>query len=250
MAQSARKYPVTSQPTALVSIHDVMPENLPQVARILDLLERLDVHPVTLLVVPGLAWDEEGLQQLRQWHSAGCELAGHGWTHRAARIGSLYHKVHSTLLSRNVAEHLALDAAGIERLIRDCHAWFADRGLPEPGLYVPPAWAMGAIRRSAFRDLPFRYYETLTGARDTDSGRFQSMPVIGFEADTRLRAIVLRISNAVNLLRIRLTKQPLRIAIHPHDLDYLLAPDVERLLRKAKGAMGARFVSYSEAMPG
>lgn len=45
---------------ALVSVHDVMPETLERVQRILDLCAAINPVPLTLLVVPGLGWDCSG----------------------------------------------------------------------------------------------------------------------------------------------------------------------------------------------
>ena len=89
---------------ALVSVHDVMPETLPQVERILTLLDAEGIAPVTLLVVPGTGWNNEGIERLRGYQARGCELAGHGWVHRVERITGFAHRVHSRVISRNSTE--------------------------------------------------------------------------------------------------------------------------------------------------
>jgi hypothetical protein len=150
--------------------------------------------------------------------------------HEAATIQGLRHRLHSSLISRNVAEHLALDANGICALVEDCHAWFARQALPAPSLYVPPAWAMGPIDRRSLRALPFRYYETLTGLYDARDDRFAPLPLLGFEADTPGRAVSLKVLNAVNGWIGRCCGR-LRLAIHPRDFQLFLASDLERRLR-------------------
>ncbi|WP_343043864.1 polysaccharide deacetylase family protein [Marichromatium bheemlicum] len=211
-------------------MHDVMPETLPQVERLLALLEAERVYPVTLLVVPGGDWDEAAITRLHQWQQRGYELAGHGWHHRVASYGGWYHRLHARLVSRDVAEHLALDAAGISTLVQRCHAWFGEQGLEAPGLYVPPAWAMGRIARSALAELPFERYEYLSGILSAESGLFEPVPMLGYEADTPGRARAIGLWNRLNRSRAR-ARGWLRIGIHPHDLELHLAESLRRDLR-------------------
>ncbi|MBK1717135.1 polysaccharide deacetylase family protein [Thiocystis violacea] len=215
----------------LVSVHDVMPETLPRVERILDLLATEGVNAVTLLVVPGLDWSSEQIDWLRRHEARGYELAGHGWLHRVATYGGLRHRLHAWFLSRNVAEHLALDADGILNLMSRCHAWFRAHGLRAPTLYVPPAWAMGAIPRNALAELPFLRYEIFSGVLSGQTGRLYPIPMLGYEADRAWRIPVIRIWNHFNRHRSR-RRGWLRIGIHPQDLDLALAEDLRRDLRR------------------
>ncbi|AFL74144.1 DUF2334 domain-containing protein [Thiocystis violascens] len=216
---------------ALVSVHDVMPETLPQVNRILALLAAEQVSAVTLLVVPGASWTARDLDTLRDYEARGYELAGHGWRHRVERFGGLRHRLHGQFISRNVAEHLALDSAGIIDLMGRCHDWFAQQNLRAPSLYVPPAWAMGDIERSALAELPFLSYELFSGILSAQTGRLHPMPLLGYEADTALRTPLLRLWNRLNRHRAR-NNGWLRIGIHPRDLDLRLAEDLRRDLRQ------------------
>jgi len=217
--------------TAIVSVHDVMPETLPDVLDILDRLDRLDVPPPTLLVVPGKPWCADGLKTLANLQRAGHELAGHGWSHTVNGVSTLFHRLHSKLLSRRAAEHLTRDSHAIPALIARCHGWFVNAGLRAPALYVPPAWAMGRVPRSRLRTLPFARYEYLSGVYNARADRFHHLPLVGFEADSIARARPLRLWNAANFALARATRRPLRIAIHPSDLRLPLADDLERLLR-------------------
>ncbi|UHD17699.1 polysaccharide deacetylase family protein [Thiocapsa bogorovii] len=225
---------------ALVSVHDVMPETLPQVDRILSVLNEEGIAPVTLLVVPGAGWSSEGIERLDRFRARGCELAGHGWLHRVERITGLAHRMHSRLISRNVAEHLALDRVGIHRLIARCHAWFVDQGLGAPALYCPPAWAMGPIPRSTLATLPFTRYELFSGVLSAQTGRMHPVPLTGYEADTGVRTVAIRAWNRLNRRRAA-QRGWIRIGIHPHDLDLRLAEDLRRDLRRFRCHAG-----YSE----
>ena len=217
---------------ALVSVHDLMPSTLDRVETVVGLLERRCAAPATLLVVPGLDWSRAQLRTLRAFQENGHRLAGHGWRHRAPRIRGLRHRIHSLLISRDVAEHLALDGSAIRDLITACHGWFADHGFRAPELYVPPAWAMGAVSRGDLAALPFRFYEVTSGVYDARAGRFHRLPLVGYEAHGPWRAPPLRLWNGINRIAAGLGG-PLRVAIHPGDLELALAGDLERMLRRS-----------------
>ena len=210
---------------ALVSVHDVMPETLPQVKAIIGLLERLAVFPAALLVVPGRRWSRADIAYLKSLQAAGFELAGHGWRHRAERMTSTRHRLHGLLISRNEAEHLSLSALEIAARIHACSDWFQEAGLSQPALYVPPAWAWGVLPQEAMKVLPFRLYETQWGVFDAFAGTYMRLPVTGYMADTRFREKALRACNGFSR---RFFPGPLRIAIHPQDLDLRLAGDLKR----------------------
>lgn len=218
---------------AIVSVHDVMPETLPRVLRILSLLEEARVPPPTLLVVPGKAWEPHQVKTLRMLSKKGHPLAGHGWVHKAPVRGRTpFHRVHSLLISRDEAEHLSRTREELEVLIRRCHAWFGTVDLPTPELYVPPAWALGALPLGDLATLPFRWYEVLRGFVEATSGRLRGLPLAGFEADTTFRKVSLRIWNGLNERLARALGTPLRISIHPNDLDLLLGGDVEKMVSR------------------
>ncbi len=210
---------------------------MPAVRRTLALLEHHGVHPVTLLVVPGTGWDARGVVELKALEGAGYRLAGHGWRHRAEHIRGLRHRLHSLFLSRNVAEHLALDRDGILALMRRGWDWFEAQGLNPPTLYVPPAWALGAVGATELRQAGlFRWVETFSGVLDVASGRLSPSPVLGYEADAAIRAPVLRLWNAWGRRRGDVMGW-VRIGIHPHDLDLplggALVADLKRYRRYA-----------------
>ena len=219
-------------PPALVSIHDLTPRTLPRVLSLLEVLEEAGVPPCTLLVVPGSGWTKEGVSSLRALASRGHALAGHGWVHESVPGRTLFHRLHGLLLSRDRAEHLSRPRDELLVLVRRCFRWFGEAGLPAPELYVPPAWALGRLTAADLRDLPFRRYEVLGGLVDGDTGRTRRLPLVGFEADTRFREVALRAFNALNAAVARRRALPLRISIHPFDLELLLAPQLRALVQR------------------
>ncbi len=228
--------------SALVSVHDVTPGDLPRILRILDLLEEAGVPPPTLLVVPGRDWTAETLAVLRALVAKGHRLAGHGWAHRCDAPRTLFHQLHGLLISRDQAEHLSKPREELLALVRRCFDWFGATGLPAPELYVPPAWALGALTRDDLSTLPFRWYEVLGGLIHGGTGRMRWLPLVGFEADTRFRQASLKVLNGLNAGLARLTARPVRISLHPPDLDCLLKRDLETLVREPW-----RFVGEEEA---
>jgi len=218
-------------PAALVSIHDVMPTTLEAVGELLHLCRELNQRAPALLVVPGRDWSPGDLERLRQWEAGGCELIAHGWVHetRPRRLG---HRLHAALISRTVAEHLDLNADGIIRLMNRSHAWFAHTGFRPPETYIPPAWALGmSVRR--LTETPFRCVETLSGIlRVGETVTRLSLPLVGFEADTPLRAGFLRFWNARSMARAARQRVPLRISIHPGDHRLRLAGDLHACLTR------------------
>ncbi len=223
----------------LVSIHDVMPENIAGVRSIFDHLVAARLTPVTLLVVPGRNWSPEAMAELHAMVNAGAELAGHGWTHEVERINGPKHALHSLLISRRAGEHLSLSRFGILRLMMKNRAWFTAQGLPAPTLYVPPAWAMGPVPRACLKRLPFDLYETTGGVYDARADRYRHLPMAGFETDTAFRAAVVRPFNALNRTWARRSGKPLRLGIHPDDFELRLADDLEAVI-----AAGGECLSY------
>ncbi|PLW83577.1 DUF2334 domain-containing protein [Kineobactrum sediminis] len=221
---------------ALVSIHDVMPETLGQVQRLINCLPPGARPNTLLLVVPGRDWHAHQIDRLRRWQQQGFELAGHGWSHRARDNRSLYHRVHAALISRNAAEHLGQGRQDLLNLLSRCHQWFECWELMPPQIYVPPAWALGALRREDLNASPFRYFESTRGIYCSRTGAYRYLPLVGFEADTRWQAFALRFWNRMNLV-LAGPQRPLRVALHPGDLRLMLAGDLLLQLNCLSGCL-------------
>jgi predicted deacetylase len=224
----------------LVSIHDVMPATLGRVENIFDRLAGAGLLPVTLLVVPGRGWRDEQLDRLRRLVARGAQLAGHGWCHEVRQVRGLKHRLHSLLISRRAAEHLALERPAILRLMLRNYRWFGRHDLPSPALYVPPAWAMGPVPRRLLDRLPFAFHETLAGVYATTSRQLLRLPMAGFEADTALRAAFVGPFNAVNAIGARTLGRPLRLGIHPFDFEMMLCRSLEDWIKR-----GGQALSYA-----
>lgn len=211
---------------AHLSIHDVKPWEMNRLEELVDRCREVAGTRVALLVVPGLEWSPRQVDRLRAWADEGLELAGHGWIHQAVPPRTLHHRLHALLLSRDRAEHLSRRREEVRELVLRGADWFRDRELPTPTLYVPPAWALGALSRQDLEALPYRWYEVLVGFLDAATGRLHPTPLVGYEADTLFRRRALRLTNALARRAALATGRPLRIGLHPQDLDLHLADDL------------------------
>ncbi|TCS40155.1 polysaccharide deacetylase family protein [Reinekea marinisedimentorum] len=215
---------------AVISIHDVMPETLSRVEHILqNHLASFPAQRILLLVVPGLNWSEAQLARLHRLQRQGYEFAGHGWKHEISGIRGLSHWLHSRLISRNAAEHLSYNQQELISLLTDNYRWFRRHGFNAPELYVPPAWALGALSKADLASLPFAAYETTRGFFRAEEACVSWLPLLGFEADTRLRAGFLKLWNAMNL-RLATESRPVRLSIHPYDFEYLISGQLQAIL--------------------
>lgn len=235
---------MTARCAAHLSIHDLKPSELERVRGLVERCREVAGTRVALLVVPGLEWSPGQVDQLRAWASEGFELAGHGWIHRATPPRTLHHRVHARVLSRDQAEHLSRSREELVSLIRRGARWFRERDLPTPELYVPPAWALGALDPEDLEELPYRWYEVLVGFLEAGTGRLHPTPLAGYEADTGFRRRALRVTNALARGLARATGRPLRIGLHPRDLELLLADDLLRDLAEGRW----HFLTTAEAM--
>lgn len=214
-----------------------MPSTMGEVSDIIELCNKQGVKSLSLLVVPGLDWTPDQLEQIRHWQRDGHVLAAHGWQHSCVNVRTWQHRVHSTLLSRSVAEHLSLDTEQICQLMDRSGKWFEEKGFGIPELYVPPAWALGRISKDQLRRRPFKMIETLTGVFLPAKRTFIRLPVVGFEADNLGRQVALRL---LNLAAISVTfASHMRVSIHPYDHQLRLHLDLDKTLCKYK-----EFVSY------
>lgn len=233
--------PARPKPSLLLSLHDVMPATRAQIDAQLQLLQHHLPHPVeapqvTLLVVPGKNWSTADLCWLQGLARAGYTLAGHGWHHRAVAWSqrSGWHHLHSLVLSRDAAEHLSRTREQLLALVNASFCWFQQHDLPSPTLYVPPAWAPGALRREDWRATPYQQVELLSGILDVAAQRWQRAAVLGFEADTYWRAWSLGLSNRLNQLGATVGRLPLRIALHPHDHHLYLRDALIQMLQRCQ----------------
>tara|TARA_A100000164_G_scaffold46823_1_gene35282 strand:- start:102 stop:806 length:705 start_codon:yes stop_codon:yes gene_type:complete len=223
---------------SIISIHDIMPHTLDKIKIIIKKLEKVKCSPPTLLVVPGKNWNKNDINFLKTIQKYGYEIAGHGWYHETKNISTIYHKLHSNFISRNVAEHLSLSNKEIIILMNDCLEWFEKNQFQKPITYVPPAWALGKISKKDISNSSYKIIETLSGIYF--EGKFKRMPLVGYETDNLFRVITVSFINFLSEKISVYTNTPLRISIHPNDFSYQLKSKLEKILNSDRNFYGYR----------
>jgi len=226
-----------TKPRYIVSLHDVMPETLPRCREIVKKLQGWGWPPIQLLIVPGRAWDREGLNQIAEWQAVGHELVAHGWFHEIKRFRNLGHRFHSIFISANVAEHLEHDTEGIVSLMHQSSQWFVRHGFGRPEHYVPPAWALGKVPPGDLCQLPYQTVEIIRGYLHTGTASLEPMGLLGFEVRSCIKTWFIRQWNKRQLARGQRIGQPVRISLHPYDFDLNLKHEAIELLK----TLGSRF---------
>ncbi len=215
---------------ASVSIHDVMPHTMQNIKELIDICSQFGITKPTLLIVPNQDWSQNEIDELKKWQKQGFPIAAHGWRHECDKINNLWHKIHSKLISRKVAEHLSLDQNEVSDLMDRSGAWFVENGLEHPEIYVPPAWALGTTSMRTLSHKPYKIVETLSGFLLPHLKHRVSLPLVGFEADTIWRAVALKFFNSL-AMNFHFGRA-VRISLHPQDHHLLLKSDLERILGK------------------
>ena len=214
-----------------ISIHDVAPYNMDNIENIIHILKnQFNINKICILVIPGLDWNNKQIKKLCSWQNEGIEIAAHGWKHKAKSNKSIYHKIHSTIMSANCAEHLSRDRKTIFNIMEKSYEWFVENGLQKPRLYVPPAWALGNITREDLSHLGFTHYECTTGL--IYNKKYHFIPLVGFEEKTLIKAMLRRFFNYFNHF-IACFIGTIRIAIHPDDFKLYLKNDAIKYLSRS-----------------
>ncbi len=214
---------------AYISIHDVSPSNLNNIENIIfRLSDRFNINKISILVIPGLNWNNKQINKLKTLQKKGVQIVAHGWLHKTKNIKTLYHKLHSLIISDRCAEHLSQSRQDINIIISNSYNWFIENGFQKPTLYVPPAWALGKIKRDDLKNLQFTYYECTTGL--IHNNKYHFLPLIGFEEKFWCKSLLRRFFNSFNFILASFTGI-IRIAIHPNDFNLYLKNDLEKYLK-------------------
>ena len=227
----------------LVTLHDVTPRHETAIDRMLALLARLAVPPVPLLVVPDFhgQWPLDRhpgfADRLRAWREAGHELVLHGYWHRELPSdsvrGGFGDGLRRGLLTGGEGEFLALDSSATGARLDEGLAMWERAGLGAPPAgFIPPAWLHNDALDAQLWNRGFQWTEDHAGLRYRD-GAVLPNPVISWASRDRIR----RLGSRVVCPTLEFTwraKPVVRIALHPHDLDWpALEASLVSVLRRA-----------------
>ena len=211
-----------------VVVHDAAPATWPRCMPLLQMLDELGAHPVTILVVPRyhgappIECDRAFVAALDRRLELGDELALHGYSHRdeAPRPRTLQGLIERRVLTRAEGEFAALNEdTATARLVRGIETFSALRW-PLHG-FVPPAWLLGAAGRRAVDRCgdAFRYVSSRSGLYALPHWRFTRTANLCYSPDRGWRRALSRVLIRRELARARHLPL-LRLSLHPQDAEF------------------------------
>ena len=228
-------------PTLLVSLHDVAPGSFAQSRRWLTEVERYGMR-ATLLVIPG-AWRGAQMRardDFERWlhdsEAAGHEIALHGWEHVAvddpSAPGSFFERTRSAVRARGCAEFAGLGPVEARRRLELGRAVLHDAGF-QPRGFIPPGWLARESTNAVLADLGFEYTATQWSVIDLLHGARHSIPSTSQRPNSPVTGAAARVNLRLTA-RWLATGRPLRMALHPDDLnDRLLITSTRAMLSEA-----------------
>ena len=228
-----------------VSIHDVTPAFERQVEHAIAITSDRGVRPA-LLLVPDyhrrweLAAYPDFCRRLRRLQAEGHEILLHGFHHAAepARAAdSLATRARRGFFQRVVsageAEFSDLDPDEARRRLADGERVLSAAGLHVAG-FVAPAWSMPKSLIATLAARGYDYTEDHLSIYDPAGGRARTTLLLNYASRSRWR--ILSTVAYVRAVRPARALLPVRIAIHPGDLDVpVLRTELENLLDWARG---------------
>lgn len=228
----------------VVSIHDVAPRNLEAVQRLRDHLDRWGADRVTLLTVPHYHGEDflprspQAVRWLKERADGGDEVALHGYYHRERRtVRRPIRRLKSRLLGGRQAEMLSMNDGEQRRVLERGKILVEDLLGREVRGFVAPSWLeTGGLGRT-LSEAGFSWHETSLCLEKLPRGRRLRAPVIAFGSGgraSRLASVLLtRGLEPVADAAATLGLAPVRIALHPGDLDSpAVMRSVEGLVRR------------------
>jgi uncharacterized protein len=214
--------PAAGAPPLVVSVHDVAPVTLDAARRWAWFLDERHV-PITFQAVAGpwrgtpLAADPTTRTWLWVRQCGGDEIALHGWTHRAERDDRTLRTAVGRCVGRGSEEFWHLGSREAAARVRAGVAVLRDAEL-EPLGFTPPGWLITSHGRHAVGTCGLRYLGDHRRLTDLRTGGMLAAPVLALRAGGRgertgalaLAAMVRRRARA---------GLPVRLALHPDDLD-------------------------------
>ncbi len=238
-----------SNPSLIVSLHDVAAVHLPRLRKAESLLRSLKVDQVQYLFVPEFhgryraSEYPEFLDWCRRDRSFKVSWWLHGYYHQDRPVSpepevELHFKdrMKRRFLTAGEGEFLALDAGAQRRRLQAGLEEFSHclQGIKPEG-FVPPAWLFKPdVLLPLLREMNLPFTEDHHLIYDVYRGKSRPAPVITWATRTLLRKYgSLAVCPAQAFL---FRKDPIvRLAMHPHDFDHpLTVRNIEYVLRKLK----------------
>lgn len=224
---------------ALLELHDVSPFYRREFLKTVELLEDLDIHKFSLLVVPyfwekySLVEDRETLHLIKSLHA---EIVLHGYTHKGTR------RLQDFLWTDGEGEFGGLDLYNTYQRISYALELMEYAGLSFE-YFVPPAWIGNPYLEDVlysfnFKGVAYRWY-----IKDLQGERFIKSPALSFSNRYLFSWLSLRMVPEFERLYKR--QKILRLALHMKDFmderKISLWREILQRIRKTR-----RWISYGE----
>ncbi|MGL1900958.1 MAG: DUF2334 domain-containing protein [Fibrobacterales bacterium] len=233
--------------TALLSFHDITINNFNTVDTFLNSIGQEGEYPCALLITPFVDEnaDPDTTTHFARWighrHSIGHEIFIHGYTHTAdphlkrTLWGRLKNKINN-----HEAEFAGLDSDDTTRvLMRSLAAYTKLHRGPVSG-FVPPTWFDSTTLKQECFNSSLPIYESRFALHSLEGATIKTSPISWFKHPILFFLGVLYIH-----LRLLLpTHRPLRIALHPQDIETDWKLNSVRSLLKSVGKK-CGFSNYS-----
>ncbi len=227
------------QPSLIVSLHDVTPSTFDRVRRQVDELASFGVTRTSLLAVPcyhgneKLGDDPALVKWLCARQSEGHEVVLHGWLHQISNLKSLSRRggdqisnpspsplswFYRNLYTAGEAEFLTLNHGEARALIGHGLAMFNELGLRARG-FIAPAWLMNPEVERAAADQGLAYTNTISELVRLPGGKRHATRSCVWSTRAAWRRECSLAWNALLFRRLH-DVEPLRISLHPSDLEY------------------------------
>jgi len=224
---------------ALVSLHDVTPAHLDRLERAETLLRETGVPHVAYFLVPDfhrthpIAGDASFMAWCRRPRPYSIEWVLHGYYHLEDPTTSASSRWSAAIARRTMTagegEFLALRTnEQRERLIRGRDAVESIAGVA-PRVFVAPAWLFDETLPRLLGELGFCYTEDHLAVMDVQSGDRRRCPAVTGATRSTIRRVSSRVVCPIAYAIAR-RLGPVRIAIHPFDLDHPRTADQSRRL--------------------
>jgi len=214
-----------SDPTLVVSIHDVSPITREPVTYMVAALARIGVRRVSLLVVPdhhhhgNIAADPDFGRWLRDLVAAGHEPVLHGYYHQRSRQAreSLRVRLFTRFYTAGEGEFFDIPLREAHELLERGRDELAQCAGQVPTGFIAPAWLFSTPGEAAARDLGFTYTTRLKSVSSLAAHRTHHSQSLCWSIRSRWRRLMSLGWNP--FLFQSLHSNPLmRISLHPPDL--------------------------------
>ena len=247
-----------SGPSLIVSLHDVAPHSFQRVRRQVEALAEWGITRTSLLVVPHfhgekrLDEDPALCQWLLECQNKGHEVVLHGWAHEGSKFKVQSSKFNpwtkwffENLYTSGEAEFLTLSyEAASEHMVSGLEM-LRKLGFKITG-FIPPAWLMNPDVERAGRDLGLSYTNTISHLIHLPSGKHYPTRSCVWSTRAAWRRACSKTWNA-SLFRRLGPVDPLRISLHPSDLEYpAIWGQIKQLVGRA--LVTRRATTYAEWM--